>query len=97
MTFQLTSVPASEADLDILNDILKTLSSPSAWDRADDRDCGNKSPGRVSLFCALQNAAIARMRWVLQEAARRARNSKGLLRCEERLAEVRHRQPLAAR
>ena len=118
MTFRLTSMPASEADLDILNDTLKKLSSPSAWDRADDRDCGNDSPGRVSLFCALQNAAIARIgrfhgaqpaldlvrlfvlerwtdrvnhghaltnfnnhpdttledvRWVLQEAARRAR------------------------
>lgn len=52
------SRPVDEADLAILDDAMRRLADPAAWDRSDDRRC-SPDDTTVSLFCALQFASEA--------------------------------------
>lgn len=54
-------VGPTPSDLRILADALVRLEDESAWDRADDRDCGNDEPGVVSLYCATYLATAAEL------------------------------------
>lgn len=61
LQFRLNYPLATTDDVSILRTALLRLSCGAAWDRNDDRDCTNDSPGRASLFCVLQSTAHAQL------------------------------------
>lgn len=61
LVFRLNYAPATADDVAILTTALSRLRSIGAWDREDDRNCGNDKPGHVSLFCLLSGIIEARM------------------------------------
>jgi hypothetical protein len=61
LVLPLKFAPANATDVRILESAFDGLQSATTWDRNDDRNCANDSPGQKSLFCALADAVRKHM------------------------------------
>jgi hypothetical protein len=61
LVFRLNYAPATADDIAILTSAFNRLRSLKVWDRQDDRDCANDTPGSTSLFCLLSATVESRM------------------------------------